>query len=72
MLGIVDCQPMEGCHHLTEATGSASRPVNSLSIAKPFLAAHPRLKLHTYGDIDERGSQKRAKWNVSPRRWLTS
>lgn len=72
MLGIVDCQQLEGGHHVTEATGSASRGVNSLSIAKPFLAAHPRMKLHTYGYIDERGSQKWAEWNDSPQRWLTS
>lgn len=51
MLGIVDYQPLEGRHHVADKAGSASRPVNSLSIAKPFLAAHPRRKLYTYGDI---------------------
>lgn len=59
MVGIVDYQPLEGRHHVAVANGSCSRPVNSLSIAKPFLAAHPRLKLYTYGDILKEDPQAR-------------
>ncbi len=59
MLGIVDYQPLEGRHHVNIAQGRANRPINSLSIAKPFLAAHPQLKLYTYGDILKEDPQVR-------------
>lgn len=51
MLGIVDYRPLTGRHHVAVRHDQANRPLNSLSIAQPFLAAHPRLKLYTYGDI---------------------
>jgi DNA-binding CsgD family transcriptional regulator len=59
MLGIVDYQPLEGRHHVAVNQGQENRPLNSLSIAKPFLAAHPRLKLYTYGDILKEDPQVR-------------
>ena len=59
MLGIVDYQPLEGRHHVAVTQGHENRPLNSLSIAKPFLAAHPRLKLYTYGDILKEDPQVR-------------
>lgn len=59
MLGIVDYQPLEGRHHVAVAEGHENRPLNSLSISKPYLAAHPRLKLYTYGDILKEDPQVR-------------
>lgn len=59
MLGIVDYQPFEGRHHVNVAQDRDNRPVNSLSISKPFLAAHPQLKLYTYGDILKEDPQAR-------------
>jgi DNA-binding CsgD family transcriptional regulator len=59
MLGIVDYQPLAGRHHVAVADERGNRPISSLSIAKPFLAAHPRLKLYTYGDILKEDPQVR-------------
>lgn len=51
LLGIVDFQPQEGRHHVAVTQERGNRPLNSLSISKPFLAVHPHLKLYTYEDI---------------------
>jgi DNA-binding CsgD family transcriptional regulator len=51
LLGIVDFQPQEGRHHVAVTQVRGNRPLNSLSISKPFLAIHRHLKLYTYGDI---------------------
>lgn len=59
MLGIVDYQPLASRHHVTVNQEQENRPLNSLSIARPFLAAHPRLKLYTYGDILKEDPQVR-------------
>jgi DNA-binding CsgD family transcriptional regulator len=59
MLGIVDYQPLAGRHHVAVTQEQENRPLNSLSIAQPFLAAHPRLKLYTYGDILKEDPQVR-------------
>ncbi len=59
MLGIVDYQPLAGRHHVAVHQAEENRPLNSLSIARPFLAAHPRLKLYTYGDILKEDPQVR-------------
>jgi DNA-binding CsgD family transcriptional regulator len=57
MLGIVDYEPLEGRHHVAVSQDRGNRPLNSLSIAKPYLAAHPHLKLYTYGDIEKADPQ---------------
>ena len=59
MLGIVDYRPLAGRHHVAVNAETENRPLNSLSIAQPFLAAHPRLKLYTYGDILKEDPQVR-------------
>ncbi|MDB6170669.1 MAG: Regulatory protein luxR family [Verrucomicrobia bacterium] len=51
MLGIVDYQPSEGHHHVTMQDDRGNQPVTSLSISSNFLAAHPRVKLYTYGEV---------------------
>jgi DNA-binding CsgD family transcriptional regulator len=51
MLGIVDFQPLEGRHHVVVEAEGDNHPVTSLSISRPFLAAHPRVKLYTYTEI---------------------
>ena len=62
MLGIVDFQPLEGRHHVEVGAEGGNRPVTSLSISRPFLAAHPRVKLYTYSEIvqeDPEAGQRR-------------
>lgn len=84
MLGIVDYQPLASRHHVAVNKEQDNRPLNSLSIARPYLAAHPRLKLHTAG-ISQRSetavwpqslspSERRVALLVAPgqrNRWLT-
>ncbi|MDB6128575.1 MAG: Regulatory protein luxR family, partial [Verrucomicrobia bacterium] len=59
MLGIVDYQPLEGRHHIAAPDGSRNQPVTSLSISSTFLAAHPRVKLYTYGEVIREDPQAR-------------
>jgi DNA-binding CsgD family transcriptional regulator len=62
MLGIVDFQPLEGRHHVEGEIQDDNHPVTSLSISRPFLAAHPRVKLYTYSEIfqeDPQAGQRR-------------
>lgn len=59
LLGIVDFEPQEGRHHVAISPRPGNRPINSLSIAKPFLAVHPQLKVYTYGDILKEDPQVR-------------
>jgi DNA-binding CsgD family transcriptional regulator len=62
MLGIVDFQPLEGWHHVEGEVVGDNHPVTSLSISRPFLAAHPRVKLYTYTEIvqeDPQAGQRR-------------
>lgn len=51
MVGIVDFEPQTGRHHVVNDVDTANHPVTSLSIARPYLAAHPRVKLYTYTEI---------------------
>lgn len=57
MLGIVDFHPLEGRHHVEVAAEGDNHPVTSLSISRPFLAAHPRVKLYTYTQIAQEDPQ---------------
>jgi DNA-binding CsgD family transcriptional regulator len=51
MVGIVDFEPQTGRHHVVNDVDTHNHPVTSLSIARPYLAAHPRVKLYTYTEI---------------------
>ena len=45
MLGIVDFEPHEGRHFVARDNSGATQPLTSLSISRPFLAAHPQVKM---------------------------
>lgn len=51
MLSIVDFQPREGRHFVALGPNDGNQPVTSLSISRPFLAAHPRVKMYTYTEM---------------------
>ncbi len=51
LLSIIDYQPSRGRHFVVAQGRRASQPVNSLSISRPFLAAHPKVKLYTFEDV---------------------
>lgn len=62
MLGITDYQPAKGRHFVAAQGSRANQPVNSLSISRSFLAAHPRVKIYTFEDVvreDPRAMQRR-------------
>jgi DNA-binding CsgD family transcriptional regulator len=63
MLGITDYQPAKGRHFVAAQGHKANQPVNSLSISRSFLAAHPRVKIYSFEDVvreDPRALQRRA------------
>lgn len=51
MLGIVDFEPHEGRHFVAVGHNRRNHPITSLSISRPFLAAHPRVKMYTYTEM---------------------
>ena len=72
MLGIVDFEPHEGRHFVARDTGGANQPLTSLSISRPFLAAHPQVKMYTYSEIlqdDPRARQRRVERERHFRGW---
>ena len=72
MLGIVDFEPQEGRHFVARKQDSANQPLTSLSIARPFLAAHPHVKMYTYTEIlqeDPRARQRRVERERHFRGW---
>ena len=72
MLGIVDFEPQEGRHFVAHGQDSGNQPLTSLSIARPFLAAHPHVKMYTYTEIlqeDPRARQRRVERERHFRGW---
>ena len=72
MLGIVDFEPQEGRHFVAHGQDSGNQPLTSLSIARPFLAAHPHVKMYTYTEIlqeDPRARQRRVERERHYRGW---
>ena len=72
MLGIVDFEPHEGRHFVAIDQHGANQPITSLSISRPFLAAHPRVKMYTYTEIlqeDPRARQRRIERERRFRGW---
>lgn len=72
MLGIVDFEPQEGRHFVAHDQDSGNQPLTSLSIARPFLAAHPHVKMYTYTEIlqeDPRARQRRVERERHFRGW---
>ncbi|MDP3069787.1 MAG: helix-turn-helix transcriptional regulator [Opitutaceae bacterium] len=72
MLGIVDFEPQEGRHFVARDKGGANQPLTSLSISRPFLAAHPQVKMYTYTEIlreDPRARQRRVERERHFRGW---
>lgn len=61
MLGIVDYQPQEGRHFVALDQADHNQPLTSLSIAQPYLAAHPKVKMYTYTEMleEDPGAQAR-------------
>jgi DNA-binding CsgD family transcriptional regulator len=63
MLGITEYQPSKGRHFVAAKGSRANQPVNSLSISRSFLAAHPRVKIYAFVDVvreDPRAVQRGA------------
>lgn len=72
MLGIVDFEPHEGRHFVARDNSGANQPLTSLSISRPFLAAHPQVKMYTYSEIlqeDPRARQRRVERERHFRGW---
>jgi DNA-binding CsgD family transcriptional regulator len=72
MLGIVDLEPHEGRHFVAREQEPDNQPVTSLSIARPYLAAHPQVKMYTYTEIlheDPRAHQRRVERERQFRGW---
>ena len=72
MLGIVDFEPREGRHFVAHDQDSRNQPLTSLSIARPFLATHPQVKMYTYTEIlqeDPRARQRRIERERHFRGW---
>ncbi len=72
MLGIVDFEPQEGRHFVAHDHDSRNQPLTSLSIARPFLATHPQVKMYTYTEIlqeDPRARQRRVERERHFRGW---
>ena len=72
MLGIVDFEPQEGRHFVARDNSGANQPLTSLSISRPFLAAHPQVKMYTYSEIlqeDPRARQRRVERERHFRGW---
>ena len=59
LLGIVDLEPREGRHFVAREADGPNQPVTSLSIASPFLANHPLVKMYTYAEILQQDPQAR-------------
>jgi len=51
MFGIEDYQPRAARHHVTQAQRRDYMPATSLSVSRPFLQAHPQVRLYTYSEI---------------------
>ncbi len=72
MLGIVGFEPHEGRHFVARGKDGANQPLTSLSISRPFLAAHPQVKMYTYSEIlreDPRARQRRRERERHFRGW---
>lgn len=51
MFGIDDFQPRAARHHVAQARCRHYLPATSLSVSRPYLLAHPQVRLYTYSEI---------------------
>jgi len=51
MFNIVNYEPTDARHHVTQPRNPDYVPATSLTISGPFLARHPQIKLYTYSQI---------------------
>ncbi len=51
MFGIDDYEPRAARHHVAQAQHRDYMPATSLSVSRPFLRAHPQVRLYTYSEI---------------------
>lgn len=51
MFGIDDYEPRAARHHVAQAQHHDYMPATSLQVSRPYLRAHPQVRLYTYSEI---------------------